>query len=119
LGWAVAKLLSGPIAHLDGRGLFHGLLAFAALLVATEVMFVFRVRLALEVGEAVIHDLRNDLFDKVLRMPVSFFHRTPLGRLISRITSDVDSIRLAIQDSAFIGVVQLGSMTVAAVLMAW
>src|SRR6185436_17861475 len=82
-------------------------------------MFVVRVRFALELGEAVIHDLRNDLFDKVLRMPVGFFHRTPVGRLISRITSDVDSIRLAIQDSAFIGVVQLGSMAVAATLMAF
>jgi ATP-binding cassette subfamily B protein len=119
LGWMVARILSGPIAQHDGHGLYVWLGAFLALVLTTEVMFVFRVRFALELGEAVIHDLRNDLFDKVLRMPVGFFHRTPLGRLISRITSDVDSIRLAIQDSAFIGVVQLGSMTVAAALMAW
>jgi ATP-binding cassette subfamily B protein len=119
LGWMVARILSGPIAQHDGRGLFLWLAAFVALVLTTEVMFVYRVRFALELGEAVIHDLRNDLFDKVLRMPVSFFHRTPLGRLISRITSDVDSIRLAIQDSAFIGLVQLGSMAVAAALMAW
>ena len=119
LGWMVAEILSGPIAHHDTRGLYVHLLAFAGLLVLTEVMFVYRVRLALELGEAVIHDLRRDLFDKVLRMPVSFFHRTPVGRLISRITSDVDAIRLAIQDSAFIGVVNLGAMAVAAALMAW
>jgi ATP-binding cassette subfamily B protein len=119
LGWMVAKILSGPIAHRDGPGLLAWLGAFLAMVLTTEVMYVFRVRFALELGEAVIHDLRNDLFDKLLRMPVGFFHRTPLGRLISRITSDVDSIRLAIQDSAFIGVVQLGSMSVAAALMAW
>jgi ATP-binding cassette subfamily B protein len=118
LGWLVAKILSGPIAHQDGHGLGVYLGAFVALMLLTEAMFVYRVRFALELGEAVIHDLRNDLFDKVLRMPVGFFHRTPVGRLISRITSDVDSIRLAIQDSAFIGVVQLGSMAVAAALMA-
>ncbi|HXU83832.1 MAG TPA: ABC transporter ATP-binding protein, partial [Polyangia bacterium] len=119
LGWMVAKILSGPIAQHDGRGLAWWLSAFVALVLVTEAMFVVRVRFALELGEAVIHDLRNDLFDKVLRMPVGFFHRTPVGRLISRITSDVDSIRLAIQDSAFIGVVQLGSMAVAATLMAF
>jgi ATP-binding cassette subfamily B protein len=119
LGWLVAKTLSGPIAHHDPRGLAVHLAALGALLVATEVMFVFRVRLALELGEAVIHDLRNAVFTKVMRMPVSFFDRTPVGRLISRITSDVDSIRLAIQDSAFIGVVNLGAMAVAAALMAW
>jgi ATP-binding cassette subfamily B protein len=118
LGWLVAKILSGPIAHHDSRGTLRGVAAFAALLLATEVMFVFRVRLALRLGEAVIHDLRRDIFAHLLRMPVSFFHRTPLGRLISRVTSDVDSIRLAIQDCAFIGVVNLGCMAVAAVLMA-
>ena len=119
LGWTVAKILSGPIAHHDGTGLALGLVAFLALVLMTEAMFVVRVRFALELGEAVIHDLRNDIFDKLLRMPVGFFHRTPVGRLISRVTSDVDSIRLAIQDSAFIGVVQLGSMAVAATLMAF
>jgi ATP-binding cassette subfamily B protein len=119
LGWLVAKILSGPIAHQDGRGLAVWLGVFVALMLSTEVMFIYRVRFALELGEAVIHDLRNDLFDKVLRMPVAFFHRTPVGRLISRITSDVDSIRLAIQDSAFIGIVQIGSMCFAALLMAW
>jgi ATP-binding cassette subfamily B protein len=119
LGWAVANILSGPIAHHDTGGLLGHLLGFAALLVVTEAMFVYRVRLALELGEAVIHDLRRDLFGHILRMPISFFHRTPVGRLISRITSDVDSIRLAIQDSAFVGVVNIGAMAVSASLMAW
>jgi ATP-binding cassette subfamily B protein len=119
LGWLVAKILSGPIAHQDGDGLAVSLTAFVALMLMTEVMFIFRVRLALELGENVIHDLRGEIFAKIIRMPVSFFHRTPVGRLISRITSDVDSIRLAIQDSAFIGVVQIGAMAISASLMAW
>jgi ATP-binding cassette subfamily B protein len=118
LGWLVAKVLSGPIAHHDRHGTLLGVAAFAGLLVATEVMFVFRVRIALRLGEAVVHDLRRDVFAHILRMPISFFHRTPVGRLISRITSDVDSIRLGIQDCAFIGVVNLGCMAVAALLMA-
>jgi ATP-binding cassette subfamily B protein len=119
LGWVVAAVLSGPIARHDPAGILEGALGFAALLFVTEAMFVLRIRFALELGEAVIHDLRNDLFMHVLRMPVSFFHRIPLGRLISRITSDVDSIRVGIQDVAFIGVVQLGTMSIAATLMAW
>jgi ATP-binding cassette subfamily B protein len=118
-GWLVARILSGPIAHHDTSDLWASLLGFLALVTTTETLYVYRVRLALELGEEVIHDLRNDLFAKVLSMPVSFFHRTPVGRLISRITSDVDSIRLAIQDSAFIGVVNIGVMAVAAALMAW
>ena len=119
LGWVVASVLSGPIARHDPAGIVAGVMGFAALLLITEAMFVLRIRHALELGEAVIHDLRNDVFRHLLRMPVSFFDRMPLGRLISRITSDVDSIRVGIQDVAFIGVVQLGTMVVAALLMAY
>jgi ATP-binding cassette subfamily B protein len=119
LGWAVGRILSGPIAHHDRAGTALGVAGFAVLLVITELMFVQRVRLALRLGEAVVHDLRRDIFEHLLRMPVSFFHRTPIGRMISRLTSDADSIRLAIQDCAFVGVVNLGCMLVAAVLMAF
>lgn len=119
LGWAVAAVLSGPVARLDPRGTAWGALGFGALLVVTELMFVFRTRLALTLGEAVVHDLRNEIFAHVVRQPIAFFHRMSTGRLIGRITSDVDAIRLGIQDVVFIGVVNLGSMIVAAALMAY
>jgi ATP-binding cassette subfamily B protein len=65
-----------------------------------------------------VRDLRSHVFAHLLTMPMSFFHRTSLGRLISRVTNDIDSIRLGIQDSLFIGIVQLGTMVGAATLMA-
>lgn len=118
LGWTVAKILSGPVARHDGPATLTGVLGLLALVLATEGMFVFRMRLALQLGESVIHDLRNDVLAKVVRMPVSFFDRTPLGRLLARVTSDVDSLRLGIQDCVFVGVVNLGTMVGAGVLMA-
>lgn len=118
LGWAIGAVLSGPVARHDAGGTLRGAAAFAALLVLTEVMFVYRVRLALELGEAIVRDLRGSVYAHLLTMPMSFFHRTSLGRLISRVTNDIDSIRLGIQDSLFIGIVQLGTMIGAATLMA-
>src|SRR6184192_3207377 len=52
-------------------------------------------------------------------MPMSFFNKTKFGRLISRMTSDVDSIRVAEQDVAFASTIQAVQMIVAAMLMAW
>ena len=49
-------------------------------------------------GEAVVHDLRNDIYAHLLRLPMSFFERTQVGRLIGRVTSDVDVVRLGVQD---------------------
>jgi ATP-binding cassette subfamily B protein len=63
--------------------------------------------------------MRAELFQKLMTMPMSFFNRTRFGRLISRLTSDVDSIRVAVQDVAFASTIQAVQMCVAASLMAW
>ena len=58
------------------------------------VNFHFRQRFALELGEAVVHDMRSDLFRKLMTLPMSFFNQTKFGRIISRMTSDIDSVRV-------------------------
>ena len=81
--------------------------------------FHFRQRFALEIGEAVVHDMRTELFAKLMAMPMSFFNQTKFGRIISRLTSDIDSVRAGVQDVAFVLVVQGLQMTASAALMAW
>ena len=117
LSWAVAKIISGPIAHRDPDKTWWMLLGLLLLVVTTEVNFVYRLRMALRLGESVVYDLRNAIFRHLLKMPMSFFYRMPLGRLISRITNDVDVIRVGIQDVVFVGTVQLGGMLIAGALM--
>jgi ATP-binding cassette, subfamily B, bacterial MsbA len=46
-------------------------------------------------GQAVVMDLRNGLYEKVLNQSASFFHTHSTGRLISRITNDVEKIQFA------------------------
>ncbi len=50
-------------------------------------------------------------------MPVGFFKRTQVGRLIGRVTSDIDVVRTGVQDVAFVSVVQIGQMLVTALSM--
>jgi ATP-binding cassette, subfamily B, bacterial MsbA len=47
------------------------------------------------VGQAVVRDLRNDLFERILYQPIGFFHFNPPGELISRISADVERIEAA------------------------
>jgi ATP-binding cassette subfamily B protein len=54
------------------------------------------------VGERFVRDLRNAVFSHLLRMSVSYFDRHPRGRLIARMTSDID----ALQDLVQLGLVQ-------------
>jgi ATP-binding cassette, subfamily B, bacterial len=117
--WSMARVLSGPIARRDAAGTAVGVLGFLALAALTEVCFVFRGRLALRLGEAVVHDVRNDIFAHLLRMPMSFFARTPVGRLLSRLTSDVDVVRVGVQDVAFVSTVQAGQAVLSGALMVY
>jgi ABC-type multidrug transport system fused ATPase/permease subunit len=119
LTWIAARVISGPIARGDLRGIMAGTLAYAALGLLTDAMFHFRQRYALEVGERVVNGLRSEIFAKVQRQPMRFFSHMRLGRILSRATSDVEAVRVGIQDVAFATTVQGGQMLFAGCLMAW
>lgn len=119
LAYAVGLILSGPVARHDTRGTLLGVALFLLLLVSTELVFQQRIRHALEFGEKLVFDLRVRVHDHVLGMPMSFFQHMPLGRLLSRASADVEAIRMGLQDAVFIGVVQLGSMAISALVMLW
>jgi ATP-binding cassette subfamily B protein len=119
LAWLTALIIKGPIAHGDLRGVMLWTLGFAALAIVTDFMFHFRQRFALEIGETVVSGIREDLFAKVQRQPMSFFHRMKLGRILSRVTSDVEAVRVGIQDVGFVSAIQFGQMVFTAVVLAW
>jgi ATP-binding cassette subfamily B protein len=118
LGWATAAIVSGPIAAKDVHGTGVAIAWFVALVVVTVVTLHYRVKLSLELGEAVIHDLRDALVRHLVSLPLEFFQRQRLGRLVSRLTSDLEAVRGGVKDVAFVGIVQLGSMVIAGVIMA-
>jgi ATP-binding cassette subfamily B protein len=119
LAWLIGRTINGPIAGRDGPGIYHYSALYFALALFTAVTFHFRQRFALELGEAVVHDMRSELFAKLMTMPMSFFNQTKFGRIISRLTSDIDSVRAGVQDVVFVLVVQGLQMFVSAGLMAW
>jgi ATP-binding cassette subfamily B protein len=119
LAWLIGRTINGPIAGRDLPGIYWSATGYFAVALFTVVTFHFRQRFALELGEAVVHDMRLDLFRKLMTMPMAFFNTTKFGRIISRMTSDIDSVRAGVQDVIFVLVVQGLQMTTAAVLMAW
>jgi len=119
LAMLIGRTINGPIAGRDLAGIYKAAAGYFALALFTVVTFHFRQRFALELGEAVVHDMRLDLFRKLMTMPMSFFNTTKFGRIISRMTSDIDSVRAGVQDVIFVMVVQGLQMTTSAALMAW
>jgi ATP-binding cassette subfamily B protein len=119
IGEIIAGYTRAPPAQRDLSLLWRAVFGYAMLAVATDGLFHFRQRLALEVGETVVNALRRDIFAAMQRMPMAFFHRTKIGGIISRVTSDVEALRVGIQDVFFVSIVQAGQMFFAAAVMAW
>ena len=119
LAWVMGEVINGPITRHDSDGTWRGALAFLVLAALTQFSFHYRQRLALELGESVIQDVRRDIYAKLMQMPMSFFNRTKLGSIISRMTSDAEAVRVGVQDVFFISAVQGGQMIVATALMFW
>lgn len=120
VAWGIAAIINGPIAHQASAGkLVASVLALLAWMCGTQFTFHFRQRLALELGEAVVHDLRQAIFSHLQQMPMRFFNQTKIGRIISRVTSDCEAIRIGVQDVLFVSLVGVGQMVVAAALMLW
>ena len=122
VAWSIGAVIDGPIAHHKDyanpvQAILLGALGVAALALTTQFVFHFRQRLSLEMGEAVIHDLRNQIFVHLQRMPMSFYNKTKIGRIISRVTSDCEALRVGVQDVLFVGLVGVGQMLVAASIM--
>jgi ATP-binding cassette, subfamily B, multidrug efflux pump len=65
---------------------------YAASLVASFACAYGETLLTSLLGQRVMHDLRMDIFAHLQRLPVGFFDRTPVGRLVTRVTADVEAL---------------------------
>ena len=83
------------MAHHDSRGLAVAGLLFAGALLGEFLFFYSQYRATMEVAQKSLADLRADLFAHLQELPASFFDRNPIGRLVTRLTTDVDAINEA------------------------
>ncbi len=85
--------LAGRLAYAAAmRGV--GIIAWL-FLVALSARFALdyaQTRMMQRVGQLAMYDLRHELFHRLQRLPLAFFDRNPLGRLVTRVTTDVDTL---------------------------
>jgi ATP-binding cassette, subfamily B, multidrug efflux pump len=98
IGQAISLLRNEPTTYnfLRSAGLTTGILWLSGLLLVTLVVRFglqsWQGYMVSKVGQEITADIRNDLFHHVLSLATNFFDRTPVGRLITRLTSDVEAL---------------------------
>ena len=115
--WAFGKVITGPIAAHDIRGTLLGTLGFASLTFVTQAAFRYRILWALELGENVIRDLRNAVFARLQELDAGFFQKMDAGRIINRMTTDLEAVRQGVQEIVFVCAVQAGQAVITGILL--
>lgn len=109
---------------LDSHERFSGLSTTAAwygLMVVSVFILSFLQVLLLEfIGQSIMHSIRQDLFTNLLRLDLAFFNTTPTGRLVTRLTNDIQNMHemfTSVMVTLFNDVLRLAGILIALFLM--
>jgi ATP-binding cassette, subfamily B, multidrug efflux pump len=99
---------------------WHGVLiisiVFFGVLVFDFLAQYVQIRIMQRVGQQTMYDMRGAIFAHIQRLPMTYFDRNPVGRLVTRVTTDVD----ALNDLFAAGVVtMINDLFLLAVLAVW
>src|SRR5271165_4310885 len=67
-------------------------LIFLGVLIFDFLAQYIQIRIMQRVGQETMYDMRTEIFKHIQRLPMSFFDRNPVGRMLTRVTTDVDAL---------------------------
>ena len=71
----------------------NAVLLYLVLAIVRWIFIYTRVNIMARVGQAVIYDLRKELFERLQNLSLSFYSRYSVGRVITRVINDVENLR--------------------------
>ncbi len=81
----------------DGGALDAAVIGYVVVAVISYITYRFQVLLISRIGESFLRDLRVRVFDHLQRLSMPFYDREKAGVIVSRMTSDVDSLQELVQ----------------------
>ena len=113
--------INSPLAHVLPQGAVHGITRLAEIylimLVTAYLLQFVQVYLMQWIGQKIMFDLRRDIFRHMQRMDVGFFDIHPVGRLVTRLTSDVDAVNEMFTDGVLAIINDAFMLTIMAIVM--
>jgi ATP-binding cassette subfamily B protein len=90
--YLVRQAIDGPIAAHNPGGLLPIVALYIGALLAAFACRYGQTYIMQAIGQQVMVDIRMRIFSHIQRMSLSFFDSNPVGRLITRLTNDVDAL---------------------------
>ncbi|MEM1602604.1 MAG: ABC transporter ATP-binding protein [Candidatus Bathyarchaeia archaeon] len=86
------EIIAKYILRADFAGLQSVILIFLGFLILSWIANTVRTYLVGKIGESMLFKIRSDLFNHLQTLSISFFDRSNVGDIVSRVTNDTDSI---------------------------
>ena len=121
--YMLKPLLNSYIIPGDFPGLFKMLLLMGGLFALSSLCSYAYARIMVHVAQHTVAALRQDLFDRLQELPVSYYDRHQSGDLMSRFTNDIDTISEML-NSSFASIISnvltfVGTVAMMIVLNPW
>ncbi|MDX9871975.1 MAG: ABC transporter ATP-binding protein [Clostridia bacterium] len=107
MGQATTKLFEGIMQRLSGRPdaaidfgyIIHILFFLGGLYLFSAFCTFLQQYIMAAVSQKIVFQMRNDVNDKLARLPLKFFDSMTHGEILSRVTNDIDNISTTLQQS--------------------
>ena len=121
--YMLKPLLNDYIIPGDFPGLFRMLLLMGGLFALSSLCSYAYARIMVHVAQQTVAALRQDLFDRLQELPVSYYDRHQSGDLMSRFTNDIDTVSEML-NSSFASIISnvltfVGTVVMMIVLNPW
>ncbi len=111
------RVIDDAIPARDTRLILWSVAIFGVALVAQLACRYAETMLTTTLGQRIMHDLRTQIYAQLQRLPISFFDHNPVGRLVTRVTTDVESLNELFTAGVVAGLGDLFTLGAIGVLM--
>ena len=90
--YIIGKLVGEYVRLSDEESLFYGALLVVGILIVESLMLIAVSYLSSDLGQRVVKDLRDQLFRHITKLRLRYFDQKPIGMLVTRSVSDMETI---------------------------
>ena len=96
---SVAEKMQAPIPSIDFNYIGNIILLLIGFYIISAIFSYIQQFIMADVAQKTVFDMRNDVSDKLSRLPLKFFDSRTHGEILSRVTNDIDNISNTLQQS--------------------
>ncbi|MRZ80759.1 ATP-binding cassette domain-containing protein [Paeniclostridium sordellii] len=105
LGQATTKIFEGVMLKARGQGgidfafIYKVLIILVILYIISSIFNYMQQYIIVSVAQKTVYDMRQDIYNKLSRLPLNYFDTHTYGEVLSKVTNDIDNISSTLQQS--------------------